>query len=83
MTAFMGDYVQAVAKVLQAGGASEPGMLAQSYIGMMDRLKMDILFSPAFTAEDARTRAQFAAELFMSGAMVTLEIAEADKTSDH
>lgn len=69
MTAFMEDYVRAVAEVLQRGGASEPGLMAQSYIGMLDRLKMDILFNPVFTAEDARSRAQFAAVLFTEGAI--------------
>lgn len=63
--------MQDVVKVLLEGGASEPELMAQSYIGMLDRLKMDILFDPSFTEEDAYKRADFAAGLFIRGAMIT------------
>lgn len=71
MTQFMEQYMQDVVKVLLEGGASEPELMAQSYIGMLDRLKMDILFDPSFTEEDAYKRADFAAGLFIRGAMIT------------
>jgi TetR/AcrR family fatty acid metabolism transcriptional regulator len=69
MAQFMEQYMQAVVKVLLEGGTAEPELMAQSYIGMLDRLKMDILFNSAFTAEDARKRSDFAASLFINGAM--------------
>lgn len=71
MTQFMEQYMQDVVKVLLEGGASEPELMAQSYIGMLDRLKMDILFDPSFTEEDAYKRADFAAGLFIRGPMIT------------
>ncbi|MNN99729.1 hypothetical protein D3C81_2194530 [compost metagenome] len=61
--------MQAVVKVLLEGGASEPELMAQSYIGMLDRLKMDILFDPFFTEEEAHKRTKFAASLFIRGAV--------------
>ncbi|WP_342439548.1 TetR/AcrR family transcriptional regulator [Paenibacillus sp. FSL L8-0436] len=72
MALFMEEYMQAVVKVLLEGGASEPELMAQSYIGMLDRLKMDILFQPSFTEEDAYKRAKFAAALFIHGAIGSL-----------
>lgn len=69
MTLFMEQYMQAVVRVLLEGGASEPELMAQSYIGMLDRLKMDILFDPSFSEEDAYKRADFAADLFIKGTM--------------
>ncbi|MFC3747869.1 TetR/AcrR family transcriptional regulator [Paenibacillus sp. GCM10012306] len=79
MAQFMEQYMQAVMKVLLEGGAIEPELMAQSYIGMLDRLKMDILFQPDFTADDARKRAHFAAGLFINGAMDTLHMPEAER----
>lgn len=73
MALFMSQYMQAVVKVLVEGGATEPELMAQSYIGMLDRLKMDILFDPSFTEKDAYKRAQFAASLFIQGAMDNLQ----------
>ncbi|MCL6604352.1 MAG: TetR/AcrR family transcriptional regulator [Paenibacillus sp.] len=76
MALFMEQYMQAVVKVLVEGGASESELMAQSYIGMLDRLKMDILFHPSFTEEDAHKRARFAARLFIRGAMDNLDPVE-------
>lgn len=72
MALFMEQYMQAVVKVLLEGGASEPELMAQSYIGTLDRLKMDILFNASFTEEDAYKRAEFAASLFIHGAIGNL-----------
>jgi TetR/AcrR family fatty acid metabolism transcriptional regulator len=76
MTLFMEEYKQDVVQVLLEGGASEPELMAQSYIGMLDRLKMDILFDPTFREEDAYKRADFAAGLFIKGAMDYLNMGQ-------
>lgn len=79
MTLFMEQYMQAVVKVLLEGGTSEPELMAQSYIGMLDRLKMDILFDPSFSEEDAYKRADFAADLFIKGAMNHLNFGQENR----
>jgi TetR/AcrR family fatty acid metabolism transcriptional regulator len=82
MKLFMEAYMQAVVRVLLEGGASEPELMAQSYIGMLDRLKMDILFDPAFAEEDAYKRAKFAAGLFITGALESLNAELGDHPSE-
>ncbi|KGE16458.1 TetR/AcrR family transcriptional regulator [Paenibacillus wynnii] len=82
MAYFMEQYMQAVVKVLVEGGGSEPELMAQSYIGMLDRLKMDILFDPSFSETDAHKRAQFAASLFIRGAMDNLHPFQGDKLAE-
>lgn len=73
MEQFMEDYMQTVVKVLLEGGAAEPELMALAYIGMLDRLKMDILFHAiSFTADEAHKRAEFAASLFIHGAIGNL-----------
>lgn len=79
MALFMEEYMQAVVKVLLEGGASEPELMAQSYIGMLDRLKMDILFDPSFTEEEAHKRTKFAAGLFIRGAIGSLNAVLGDQ----
>ncbi|MNI57710.1 hypothetical protein D3C73_1127900 [compost metagenome] len=64
--------MQAVMKVMQESGAAEPELLAEAYIGMLDRLKMDIMLRPGFTEADAHQRAEFAAGLFLHGALGNL-----------
>lgn len=73
LSLFMEEYMQVVLNVLLEGGASEPKLMAESYIGMLDRLKMDILFDPLFSEADAHKRADFAAALFINGAMQSLK----------
>lgn len=68
MAHFIEEYTQAVMKVMLDSGAAEPELLAESYIGMLDRLKMDIMLRPGFTEADAHKRAEFAAGLFIRGA---------------
>lgn len=82
MAQFMEAYMQAVVKVLLEGGASEPELMAEAYIGMLDRLKMDILFNPGFAEEDADKRAKFAAKLFITGALGSLKSALGDLPSE-
>ncbi|CAH1190217.1 HTH-type transcriptional regulator BetI [Paenibacillus auburnensis] len=69
MARFMEEYMQSVMKVMQESGAAEPELLAESYIGMLDRLKMDIMLRPGFSEADAHKRAEFAAGLFIHGAL--------------
>ncbi|WP_342565501.1 TetR/AcrR family transcriptional regulator [Paenibacillus sp. FSL R7-0345] len=76
MAQFMEEYMQAVMKVMQDSGAAEPELLAESYIGTLDRLKMDIMLRPGFTEADARKRAEFAAGLFIHGALGSLKEAQ-------
>lgn len=76
---FMEQYKQDVMKVLLEGGATEPELMAQSYIGMLDRLKMDILFDSSFAEKDAYKRADFAAGLFIRGAIDNLNFKQNDK----
>ncbi|WP_310549848.1 TetR/AcrR family transcriptional regulator [Paenibacillus glufosinatiresistens] len=68
MQQFMEAYTNLVQQVLLDADAAEAQLLSQAYIGMLDRLKMDILFDPAFTEADARHRIAFAADLFLRGA---------------
>ncbi|OKP95996.1 TetR/AcrR family transcriptional regulator [Paenibacillus sp. P46E] len=78
MALFMDEYMQAVVKVLLEGGASEPELMAKSFIGMLDRLKMDILFDPSFSEEDAHKRTKFAASLFIGGAVANMNASLGD-----
>ncbi|OKP80672.1 transcriptional regulator [Paenibacillus helianthi] len=78
MALFMDEYMQAVVKVLLEGGASEPELMAKSYIGMLDRLKMDILFDPSFSEEDVHKRTKFAASLFIGGAVANMNASLGD-----
>jgi TetR/AcrR family fatty acid metabolism transcriptional regulator len=66
-------------KVLLEGNAREPELMAESYIGMLDRLKMDIMLQPGFSEQDAYMRAEFAAGLFIHGAMGSLNAAGVHK----
>lgn len=76
MAEFMKRYMTIVVDVLAEGGCGRPDWLAQSFIGMLERLKMDILFDPAFGEEDARERARFATELFLKGALRLPDVPE-------
>ncbi|WP_249897972.1 TetR/AcrR family transcriptional regulator [Paenibacillus sp. PK3_47] len=76
MAQFMQDYMQAVVKVLLEGKAREPELMAESYIGMLDRLKMDIMLNPGFSEQDAHKRAEFAAGLFIHGALGSMNADE-------
>ncbi|WNS46179.1 TetR/AcrR family transcriptional regulator [Paenibacillus sp. MMS20-IR301] len=82
MAQFMEAYMQAVVKVLLEGGATEPELMAKAYIGMLDRLKMDILFNPDFAEADADKQAKFAASLFIKGALGSLHPAIGDSSTD-
>ncbi|MBY9082503.1 TetR/AcrR family transcriptional regulator [Paenibacillus sp. HN-1] len=68
MASFIKDYMEVVMEVLMQAGTAEPQLMAQAFIGSLDRLKMDILLEPSFTEEDVVKRAEFAAGLFLRGA---------------
>lgn len=68
MASFLKDYMELVKKVLEEGAEENPLLLAQAFIGALDRLKMDILLDPSFTEEDVRTRTEFVSGLFLRGA---------------
>ena len=72
MQQFMEDYMRMVVAVLEESGGRESELYAQSYIGMLDRLKMDILFKPDFDEQDLERRIQFAANLFTHGFISSL-----------
>ncbi|WP_068619720.1 TetR/AcrR family transcriptional regulator [Paenibacillus tuaregi] len=67
MENFLRSYMAAVFRILEQGGVPEPHLHAKSYIGMLDRLKMDILFDQAFTKEDLTKNIHFASRLFLYG----------------
>ena len=46
---------------------AEPVLLAEAYIGILDRLKMDIMLNPEFNEQDLNKRIAFAAALFLDG----------------
>ncbi|MGW9529299.1 TetR/AcrR family transcriptional regulator [Paenibacillus terrae] len=48
-------------------GVQQPELHAQAFIGMMERLKMDILLDKDFREYDVDQTAEFAANLFMHG----------------
>lgn len=73
MKQFMLKYMQAVEKVLIEGGVSQPVWCAESYIGMLDRIRMDILFNPEFTIEQLHERTDFVARLFLEGCCPSLD----------
>ncbi|UHA72585.1 TetR/AcrR family transcriptional regulator [Paenibacillus sp. 481] len=68
--AFMYRYTHLIANIMDTHGLSEPMLLAKSYAGMLDMLKMDILFSPTFTETDLQQRVHFSVDLFMNGCAV-------------
>ncbi|EJW17652.1 TetR/AcrR family transcriptional regulator [Paenibacillus alvei] len=64
---FMQSYVQRIASTMENFDLPDPLLHAKSFIGMLDMLKMDILFDPTFSIHDLRRRIQFASELFQNG----------------
>lgn len=64
---FMQSYVQRIASTMEGFDLPDPLLHAKSFIGMLDMLKMDILFDPTFSIHDLRQRIQFASELFQNG----------------
>ncbi|CAH1215223.1 MULTISPECIES: TetR/AcrR family transcriptional regulator [Paenibacillus] len=67
MKGFMREYMGVVREVLERAGVPDPVLLAEAYIGILDRLKMDIMLNPEFGEEDLNRRIAFAAALFLDG----------------
>lgn len=67
MEEFLDNYMQMIENALRAGMILEPELHAKSYIGMLDRIKMDILFNPVYSEEDLRKNINFASHLFIHG----------------
>ncbi|GGN91509.1 TetR/AcrR family transcriptional regulator [Saccharibacillus kuerlensis] len=67
MHGFLTRYMAAVREVLEESGMSDPDFYAKAYIGMLDRLKMDILFEGDFTREALEKRVQQTVRLFLQG----------------
>ncbi|WP_434751863.1 TetR/AcrR family transcriptional regulator [Paenibacillus amylolyticus] len=74
MKAFMNEYMSMVCKVLESAGVPEPVLLAEAYIGILDRLKMDIMLNPEFNEQDLNKRIAFAAALFLDGCRSFLRV---------
>jgi len=49
-------------------------LLAEAYIGILDRLKMDIMLNPEFNEQDLNKRIAFAAGLFLDGCRSFLRV---------
>ncbi|MCY9515405.1 TetR/AcrR family transcriptional regulator [Paenibacillus apiarius] len=64
---FMQSYMRLISETMEAYGLPEPILHAKSYTGMLDMIKLDILFSPEFTERDLQQRIRFVADLFMNG----------------
>lgn len=67
MKRFLQEYMIIVQEMLTEGGLPEPELYAVSYIGILDRHKMDIMVNPNFGAEDLEKRVKFASNLFING----------------
>ena len=67
MKHFMQEYMYIVQELLTEGGLPEPELYAVSFIGILDRHKMDIMVNPNFGAEDLEKRVRFASNLFING----------------
>ncbi|MBR2567417.1 MAG: TetR family transcriptional regulator, partial [Paenibacillus sp.] len=74
MKAFMNEYMSMVCRVLESAGVPEPVLLAEAYIGILDRLKMDIMLNPEFNEQDLNRRIAFAAALFLDGCRSFLRV---------
>ncbi|WP_197257361.1 TetR/AcrR family transcriptional regulator [Paenibacillus dendritiformis] len=64
---FMHRYIEAIAGLMRRFELPEPALHAKSYTGMLDMMKMDMLFAPEFTERDMEQRIRFVADLFIHG----------------
>ncbi|WP_172195433.1 TetR/AcrR family transcriptional regulator [Saccharibacillus qingshengii] len=72
MHGFLTRYMAAVKEVLEEAGMPDPDFYAKAFIGMLDRLKMDILFEGEFTREELQQRVEQTVRLFMRGSEAEL-----------
>lgn len=64
---FMDRYMKMLADIIEAYGIPEGKLHAKSFIGILDMIKMDILFTPDFTEQDLEQRVDFSANIFLKG----------------
>ncbi|WP_458119384.1 TetR/AcrR family transcriptional regulator [Paenibacillus sp. Z6-24] len=69
MRDFIFRYMEVVQQILIDGKVQQPRWCAESYIGMLDRVKMDIMFNPEFTEQELHERTSFVAGLFLEGCL--------------
>ncbi|MNO03468.1 hypothetical protein D3C81_2241830 [compost metagenome] len=74
MKGFMNEYMSMVCEVLKSANVPEPVLLAEAYIGILDRLKMDIMLNPEFNEDDLHKRISFAAALFLDGCRSFIQV---------
>ncbi|GGJ32757.1 TetR/AcrR family transcriptional regulator [Paenibacillus hunanensis] len=67
MRQFMFRYMEIVLDVLKEGKVAHPQWSAESYIGMLDRVKMDLMFNPDFNEQQLQERTRFVTDLFLMG----------------
>lgn len=67
MHGFLTRYMATVKDVLEEAGMPDPDFYAKAFIGMLDRLKMDILFEGEFTREQLEQRVDQTVRLFLRG----------------
>ncbi|MDO3408976.1 TetR/AcrR family transcriptional regulator [Saccharibacillus sp. CPCC 101409] len=67
MQRFLERYMQTVLDVLKDSGLPDADFYAKAYIGMLDRLKMDILFENGLTRKALEHRVTLTVRLFMHG----------------
>ncbi|CAM3411577.1 MULTISPECIES: TetR/AcrR family transcriptional regulator [Saccharibacillus] len=67
MHGFLTRYMAAVKEVLEEAGMPDPDFYAKAFIGMLDRLKMDILFEGEFTRDEMALRVEQTVRLFLRG----------------
>ncbi|USB32255.1 TetR/AcrR family transcriptional regulator [Paenibacillus sp. YPG26] len=70
MQNFLRSYMAAVCEVLSKADVPEPMLHAKAYIGMLDQLKMDILFDRSLTEGDLNKNIHFVSRLFIYGCPV-------------
>ncbi|MCQ4086988.1 TetR/AcrR family transcriptional regulator [Saccharibacillus sp. JS10] len=64
---FLTRYMAAVKTILEDAGMADPDFYAKAFIGMLDRLKMDILFEGEFTRAELAHRVEQTVRLFLRG----------------
>ncbi|MGZ9582980.1 TetR/AcrR family transcriptional regulator [Paenibacillus marinisediminis] len=64
---FTGKYMKMLADTMEEFNVPEPKLHAKSFVGILDVIKMDILYTPNFTSQDLEERIAFSTNIFMNG----------------
>lgn len=67
---FIERYMRLLADLLEACDIPDAKLYAKSFVGILDMMKMDILFTPEFKEQDLKQRIEFSANLFMNGCRI-------------